>query len=85
MRREAHCVAVIAVAQTCAVKGAPLRGRAKLALDRAARRQGNVYGEWGGLRFRPSWTSYLWLGAAIVAGRTRRAVRRGDQVLDEVT
>ena len=34
---------MVAVAQACAVKGAPLRGRAELALDRATRRQGNGY------------------------------------------
>lgn len=33
----------LAVAQVCAVKGAPLGGRAQLALDRAARRRGNGY------------------------------------------
>ena len=36
-------VAMMAVAQVCAVKGAPLRGRAKLALDRAMRRHWNGY------------------------------------------
>ena len=42
--RACTAVAMIAVAQACAVKGAPLGGRAKLALDRATRRQGNGYG-----------------------------------------
>jgi hypothetical protein len=43
MRREAcTAAAIIAVAQALRRQGKPLRGRAKLPLDRATRRQGNV-------------------------------------------
>ena len=44
-RSDVTCTAaeMVAVAQACAVKGAPLRGRVELALDRATRRQGNGY------------------------------------------
>jgi hypothetical protein len=44
MRREAcTAAAIIAVAQALRRQGKPLRGRAKLPLDRATRRQGNGY------------------------------------------